>query len=141
MEDIHSLGHLLEISEATLVAIDAYYDDTANKISHLLTVWLMEDPDDPVKQLRDALNSLGKDDISQTLVLLSSLGNSNALYIKIRITSTTVMSITDENAKEVTSTENVDVLAEGFSGKGRVLYRWMLPVIYNNVMLQVNIHV
>ena len=138
MEGIHSLGHLLEISEATLAAIDAYYDDTANKINHLLTVWLMEDPDDPVKQLRDALNSLGKDDISQTLVLLSSLGNSNALYIKI---STTVMSNTDENAKEVTFTENVDVLAEGFSGKGRVLYQWMyLPVIYNNVMLQVNIH-
>ena len=141
LEGIHSLGHLLEISEATLAAIDAYYDDTANKINHLLTVWLMEDPDDPVKQLRDALNSLGKDDISQTLVLLSSLGNSNALYIKIRITSTTVMSTTDENAKEVTLTENVDVLAEGFSGKGRVLYQWMLPVIYNNVMLQVNIHV
>ena len=101
--------------------------------------WLMEDPDDPVKQLRDALNSLGKDDISQTLVLLSSLGNCNVLY---RITSTTVMSNTDENAKEVTSTENVAVLEEGFSGKGRVLYHWMyLPVIYNNVMLQVNIHV
>ena len=139
MEDIHSLGHLLEISEATLAAIDAYYDDAANNISHLLTVWLMEDPDDPVKQLRDALNSLGKDDISQTLVLLSSLDNCNVLY---RITSTTVMSNTDENAKEVTSTENVDVLEEGFSGKGRVLYHWMyLPVIYNNVMLQVNIHV
>ena len=51
------------------------------------------------------------------------------------------MSTTDENAKEVTLTENVDVLA-GFSGKGRVLYHWMyLPVICNNVMLQVNIHV
>ena len=82
----------------------------------------MEDPDDPVKQLRDALNSLGKEDISQTLVLLSSLGNCNIHCIsKFELH---VMSNTDENAKEVTSTENVDVLAEGFSGKGRI-YHWM----------------
>ena len=74
VKDILLLGQLLRFPEETLAAIDSYYDKDCHKMSHMLSLWLMEDREDPVTHLRDALNSLGEEEISQTLVLLTSLG-------------------------------------------------------------------
>ena len=74
VKDILLLGQLLRMPEETLAAIDSYYEDDCHKMSHMLSLWLMEDHEDPVTPLRDALNSLGKEEVSQTLVLLTSLG-------------------------------------------------------------------
>ena len=70
----HALGLLLGITEESLAAIESYYENEGDKICHVVTLWLMRDPDDPVTQLRDALNALEKQEIAQTLVLLTSLG-------------------------------------------------------------------
>ena len=74
VQGIHAIGQLLRISDETLTAIDTYYKEIHHKLSHLLSLWLLKDHEDPVTELRDALNSLGEEDISQTLVLLTSLG-------------------------------------------------------------------
>ena len=74
VKDILLLGQLLLFPEETLAAIHSHYDKDCHKMSHMLYLWLMEDHEDPVTHLRDALNSLGEDEISQTLVLLTSLG-------------------------------------------------------------------
>ena len=74
VNDIFVLGHFLKVPEDTLAAIDSYYDEDDHKMNHMLSLWLIEDHEDPVTNLRDALNSLGKEEISQTLVLLTSLG-------------------------------------------------------------------
>ncbi|CAI8033920.1 hypothetical protein GBAR_LOCUS19121 [Geodia barretti] len=73
VKDILLLGQLLRMPEETLAAIDSYYEEDCHKMSHMLSLWLMEDHEDPVTPLRDALNSLGKEEVSQTLVLLTSL--------------------------------------------------------------------
>ena len=72
---IDTLGQLLGITKETMAAIEDYYASDEHKISHVITLWLMRDPDNPVTQLRDALNVLEKQDVAQTLVLLTSLGN------------------------------------------------------------------
>ena len=72
-----ALGLLLGVEERHLKAIDSYYEDKEHKIMHMITLWLIKDPDDPVTQLRDALNALDKHDLSQILVLLSSFGKSS----------------------------------------------------------------
>ena len=72
--DVYELGLLLGVSKETLAAIESYYENEGDKIRHVVTLWLMRDPDDPVTQLRDALNALEKQEIAQTLVLLTSLG-------------------------------------------------------------------
>ena len=74
ISNIHTLGLLLGIGEETLAAIQSYYKNEEDKICHIVTLWLMRDPNDPVSQLRDALNSLKRQEIAQTLVLLTSLG-------------------------------------------------------------------
>ena len=82
VNDIFVLGHYLKVPEETLAAIDSYYDEDHHKMNHMLSLWLIEDHEDPVTNLRDALNSLGKEEISQTLVLLTSLGEcTRCLYI------------------------------------------------------------
>ena len=73
--DIHTFGRLLGISEESLAAIEHYYENEGHKIQHIVTLWLMGDPNDPVTQLRDTLNALEKQETAQTLVLLTSLGN------------------------------------------------------------------
>ena len=74
IEDLHSLGLLLGIEEGTLKAIEAYYEDAEFITRHVITLWLVKDPDNPVTYLRDALNTLEKYDISQKLWCLVSLG-------------------------------------------------------------------
>ena len=74
VKDILLFGQLLRFPQETLAAIHSYYDKDCHKMSHMLSLWLMEDREDPVTHLRDALNSLGQEDISQTLVMLTSLG-------------------------------------------------------------------
>ena len=75
IEDVHTFGQLLEITEESLAAIESYYEDNEQRIRHVVTLWLLKEPDDQVTQLRDALNALNKHEISQNLVLLASLGN------------------------------------------------------------------
>ena len=74
VNDIFVLGHFLKVPEDTLAAIDSYYDEDHHKMNQMLSLWLIEDHEDPVTNLRDALNSLGKEEVSRTLVLLTSLG-------------------------------------------------------------------
>ena len=81
VQGIHAIGQQLKISDETLTAIDTYYDEIHHKFSHLLSLWLLKDHEDPVVDLRDALNSLGEEDISQTLVLLTSLGICTGLFL------------------------------------------------------------
>ena len=73
-EDIHSLGQLLRINKDTISAIDSYYDDARTKISHVVNLWLMDDPGNPVTLLRKSLVQLGKESVSETLITLTSLG-------------------------------------------------------------------
>ena len=75
IEDICPLGQLLGVSEDTLAAIESYYDERAHKIRHTVAVWLMNDPNDPIAMLIDALN---ENKISQALYLLSSFGELNS---------------------------------------------------------------
>ena len=84
VQGVYDIGKLLRISDETLTAIDTYYKEIHHKFSHLLSLWLLKDHEDPVADLRDALNSLGEEDISQTLVLLTSLGIQSYLlrYVK-----------------------------------------------------------
>ena len=72
--DIHLLGHLLGLSKDIVVAIDSHYSDHSCKIKHTVAIWLMNDPNDPVIQMRKALNALGEDKLAQELYLLTSLG-------------------------------------------------------------------
>ena len=77
IEDIKPLGLLLGIQEGTLEAIQTYYgvDERALTSKHILNLWLINDPKDPARQLRDALNELTEFEISQQLLLLTSIGN------------------------------------------------------------------
>ena len=83
VKDILLLGQRLMFPEETLAAIDRYYDKDCHKMSHMLSLWLMEDREDPVTNLRDALNSLGEEEISQTLVQLTSLGEWDHLCLSL----------------------------------------------------------
>ena len=75
IEDVHAFGQLLGVTEENLAAIESYYEHNEQIIRHMVTLWLIQEPDDPVTQLRDALNALERHQISQNLVLLASLGN------------------------------------------------------------------
>ncbi|CAI8056640.1 hypothetical protein GBAR_LOCUS30868, partial [Geodia barretti] len=48
VKDILLLGQLLRMPEETLAAIDSYYEEDCHKMSHMLSLWLMEDHEDPV---------------------------------------------------------------------------------------------
>ena len=72
--DILPIGLALRIQESTLAAIDSYYDDMTHKISHTVSLWLMEEHEDPVSAFADALNSAGKEGACLTLIQLGSLG-------------------------------------------------------------------
>ena len=76
VEDVHSLGELLGITEGSLEAIKIHYGDhTLSILSHVLRLWLISDPEDPVKQLRMVLDGLGALEIAQQLIVLTTLGN------------------------------------------------------------------
>ena len=75
IEDVHAFGQLLGITEETLAAIESYYENNEQRIRHMVTLWLIEEANDQVTQLKNALNALEKHEISQNLVLLASLGN------------------------------------------------------------------
>ena len=69
------LGQLLGIEESTLKAIATYYNNKSELIiGHVLIMWLLHDPESPVKQLSEALNAIGEHEIATKLTLLSSLG-------------------------------------------------------------------
>jgi len=72
----HSLfGQFLGIEEGTLEAIATYYNNTSELIfGHMIVMWLMHDPESPVKQLSEGLNAIGEHEIATKLTLLSSLG-------------------------------------------------------------------
>lgn len=78
LKNIHEyfkLGQHLEFEESTLEAIQKYYNNnTTSIVSYLIGVWLMHDPEDPLKQLSDALNAMGERVITTQLLRLSSLG-------------------------------------------------------------------
>ena len=62
------------IEEGTLKAIETYYEDAEFITRHVITLWLVKNPDNPVTYLGDALITLEKKDISQKLWCLVSLG-------------------------------------------------------------------
>ena len=70
--NLSPLGQLLGIEESTLEAIGTYYNNKSELIaSHMIVMWLMHDPESPVKQLSEALNAIGKREIGTKLTLLS----------------------------------------------------------------------
>ena len=76
IDNIVSLGVQLGIKEDTLHAIQSYYspDDKTLMISHVIQMWLLSSPENPIRKLTDTLNELKKYEIAQQLVLLTSLG-------------------------------------------------------------------
>ena len=79
------LGQLLGIEESTLEAIATYYNNTSELIiGHMIVMWLMHDPESPVKQLSEGLNAIGEHETATKLTLLSSLGEEvcNITYCK-----------------------------------------------------------
>jgi hypothetical protein len=79
--DTKPLGILLGFQEDMVEAIWSYYgyEDKGLINRHMINLWLISCPLDPVRQLRDALNELKKVKASQQLLLLSSLG----MYVKL----------------------------------------------------------
>ena len=76
IESIVPLGLQLGFENGTLQAIQSYYnqDEKSLMLSHMINMWLLHSPENMIQQLRDALNHLKKNEISQQLTLLSSLG-------------------------------------------------------------------
>ena len=76
IENIVPLGLQLGIENDMLQAIQSYYnqDEKSLMFSHMINMWLLCGPENPIQQLRDALNHLKKSEIVQQLTLLSSLG-------------------------------------------------------------------
>ena len=72
--DILPIGLALRIQESTLAAIDSYYDDMTHKISHTVSLWLMEEHEDPITEFADVLNTIGNESACLALVQLGSLG-------------------------------------------------------------------
>ena len=72
--DFLPIGRALGIQEATLAAIDSYYDDMTHKISHLVSLWLCGEHEDPVREFSNALHTAGTEEAYLTLVQLGSLG-------------------------------------------------------------------
>ena len=72
---------LLGLEKGMMEAIQSYYGNEENALinRHVVNLWLISCPLDPIRQLRDALNELKKFKISQQLLLLSSLG----MYVKL----------------------------------------------------------
>jgi len=69
------LGQLLGIEESTLEAIAKYYNNTSDLIiGHVIVMWLLHDPESPLKQLSEGLNAIGEHERATNLTLLSSLG-------------------------------------------------------------------
>ena len=79
IESIVPLGLHLGFEDDTLQAIQSYYnqDEKSLMFSHMINMWLFRSPENMIQQLRDALNHLKKNEISQQLTLLSSLGKNN----------------------------------------------------------------
>ena len=66
---------LLKIQEGMLKGIEGYYSDERTLMRrHMINVWLLNYPHDPIQQLRDVLEEQKKFKISQQLVQLTSLG-------------------------------------------------------------------
>ena len=121
--NIHAFGQLLGIAESTLAAIESYYKQKELKISHMVSQLLIKYPDDPVTQLRDALNALEKYDISQTLVLLASLGKTPFRNCSNDRSEYVVICYTGENLEQVTEHYSmceveISIKEEDFSWKG-----------------------
>ena len=76
VDNIMPLGVQLGIKEVTLCAIQRYYgpDEKTLMISHVINMWLLNSPENSIRQLTDTLNELKKYEIAQQLVLLTSLG-------------------------------------------------------------------
>ena len=76
MNNIMPLGVQLGIKEDTLHAIQNYYnpDDKTLMISHVINMWLLSSPENPIQKLTDTLNELKIYEIAQQVVLLTSLG-------------------------------------------------------------------
>ena len=63
------------IEKSMLEAIELYYNDETTLISHhVVNMLLLSCPQDPIRQLRDALNELKAITIARSLVLLTSIG-------------------------------------------------------------------
>ena len=75
VEDIHPFGLLLGIESRTLEAIQSYYNNRKYFImTHIIYMSLRIHRKDIVMQLSNAVNAVGRYDISEQLVLLTSLG-------------------------------------------------------------------
>ena len=79
VNDIHPFGLLLGIEAETMKGIQSYYKDSHSMISLMTSMWLMSGPQDPVTQLKDTLSNMGKHEIAQQLVQLSSLSKTLAI--------------------------------------------------------------
>ena len=79
IESIVPIGLQLGFENDTLQAIQSYYNQDKKSLmfSHMINMWLLCSPENMIQQLRDALNHLKKNEISQQLILLSSLGKNN----------------------------------------------------------------
>jgi len=56
-------------------AIGTYYNNNSElTVSHMIVMWLVHDPEDPMEKLCEALNATGEHEIAVQLTLLSSLG-------------------------------------------------------------------
>ena len=74
--DPKPLGMLLGFGERMMEAIQIYYGDEETSLinRHIVNLWLISCPLDPIRQLRDAFNELKRFKVSQKLLLLSSIG-------------------------------------------------------------------
>ena len=77
IDDIKPLGLLLEFKENMVQAIQNYYGIGKKTLicRHLMNMWLLSCTQDPVQQLKVALNELKQSTISQLLLRLTSIGN------------------------------------------------------------------
>lgn len=74
VEEVHQLGLQLRVKTSDLEAIQSYYHKKEYVMSHIISLWLRSNPDDPASCLRDALNAIGRCDVAKKVVRLTCIG-------------------------------------------------------------------
>lgn len=76
IEEVHQLGLQLRVKTSDLEAIQSstVFDKKEYVMSHIISLWLRSNPDDPASCLRDALNAIGRCDIAKKVVQLTCIG-------------------------------------------------------------------
>ena len=70
-----ALGRELGMENALLEALQSHFEDNPQLlVNHMMGIWLMEGPKDPIKRLSEAFTAVGDRETATKLQLLCHLG-------------------------------------------------------------------